>query len=407
MKKPAFLTRNSSNGWSCTISPLRVLILLLLASSNSFAQPKSYRSEILELVPLNQRLYVHISWLRTNDFGKVPCNGLIYINKGGAYIFDSPANDTASQELIRVLQKKWKLKIQGVVATHFHDDCLGGLHAFHQAGIKSWAHQQTIDLARENGVPASRLPQHGFRDSLVQDLNGQPIIHRYFGEGHTRDNIVSYIPEQKALFGGCLVKEEGASMGFVGDANIAAWSASIEKIRQAYPDLMHVIPGHGKWGDARLLTYTFTLFKGADPGAGPEAVSKTEAPRDSLWQTIYRLDSAFFDAFNRKALDATMSFFAPDLEFYHDKGGMAGFADTKSSMKRLFDNNTDNGLRRDVVPGSFEVYPVPGFGAIQVNMHRFCHVEDNRLDCGVFRNIMVWKQDGGTWKILRVLSFDH
>jgi metallo-beta-lactamase class B len=47
----------------------------------------------------------------------------------------------------------------------------------------------------------------------------------------------------------------------LGDANIAAWSATVEKIKAAYPDVKIVVPGHGQFGDSKLLDYTISLFK--------------------------------------------------------------------------------------------------------------------------------------------------
>ena len=66
-----------------------------------------------------------------------------------------------------------------------------------------------------------------------------------------------------------------------------------------------------------------------------------------------------------------MRFFSEDLEFYHDKGGLADYAETAHGFHRLFDANKQSGMRRDLVPGSMEVYPVPGFGAIETNVRFF------------------------------------
>lgn len=398
MKKQIYSIKNSSTGWNF-ISKILLLTGCLIAGMTGFAQPKAYKSATLELHPLTPKLYQHVSYINTNDWGKVPCNGLIYISKDSAFIFDTPISDSASRELIRILQKKWKLKIKGVVVTHFHTDCLGGLGAFHQAGISSYANQQTITYAAREGY---QLPQHGFQQELILSLNGQPIINRYFGEGHTKDNIVSYIPEYKTLFGGCLIKEKDAGFGYVGDANVTAWASTVKAVQASFPDIELVIPGHGAVGDASLLDYTANLFNVVDanaPGVDPD--------KDSLYLTIKALDSAFFNAYNERDLDATMAFFSTDLEFYHDKGGKADYEQTRAGMKRFYDNNSENGFRRDPIAGSFEIYPVPGYGAIQINLHRFCHVEDGKLDCGVFKNTLFWKKEGTTWKIAKVLSLGH
>lgn len=119
------------------------------------------------------------------------------------------------------------------------------------------------------------------------------------------------------------------------------------------------------------------------------------------------MDSALFSAFNAQDVDRLATFFTPDLEFYHDKDGLNGYDTTMMNFQRLFERNHDTGMRRDLVPGSLEVYPIGEFGALEVCLHRFCHEEDGQQDCGTFKNIMVWKNDGGQWKVTRVISYDH
>lgn len=63
------------------------------------------------------------------------------------------------------------------------------------------------------------------------------------------------------MFGGCLIKEINASKGYLGDANVQAWAATVKKVKKAYPNVKTVIPGHGEIGGKELLDYTITLFK--------------------------------------------------------------------------------------------------------------------------------------------------
>jgi len=72
---------------------------------------------------------------------------------------------------------------------------------------------------------------------------------------------VGYVPSEKALFGGCLLKHVNASKGNLADANTSEWSSSVAKIKKEYPDLEIVIPGHGKNGGIELLDYTIKLFQ--------------------------------------------------------------------------------------------------------------------------------------------------
>lgn len=126
-----------------------------------------------------------------------------------------------------------------------------------------------------------------------------------------------------------------------------------------------------------------------------------------LYKEIYQLDSLMFDAMNRQDLEGMMSYFDKNLEFYHDKGGLDNYEQTKVKLARLFENNRNANFRRTLVPGSMEVYPVPGYGAIESCLHRFCHIENGKDDCGTFKNVMVWKKTAEGWKVTRVLSYDH
>jgi metallo-beta-lactamase class B len=52
-----------------------------------------------------------------------------------------------------------------------------------------------------------------------------------------------------------------ATKGFLGDANVKDWSATVRKVKQAFPSVNLVIPGHGQIGRQELLDYTIELFK--------------------------------------------------------------------------------------------------------------------------------------------------
>jgi metallo-beta-lactamase class B len=92
-------------------------------------------------------------------------------------------------------------------------------------------------------------------------VGNEKIIAKFFGEGHTKDNIVGYFPSENVLFGGCLIKELNANKGYLGDATLADWSNTVQKIKKEYPKVKIVVPGHGDYGNAKLLDYTIHLFK--------------------------------------------------------------------------------------------------------------------------------------------------
>lgn len=49
--------------------------------------------------------------------------------------------------------------------------------------------------------------------------------------------------------------------GFMGDADMAAWPRSAQKVLDRYPDARLVVPGHGSAGDLGLVRHTITLWQ--------------------------------------------------------------------------------------------------------------------------------------------------
>lgn len=220
--------------------------------------PENYQSSTLKIERLNDNAFVHISYLESPTFGKVECNGLVFFDHGEAVVFDTPINDPVSRELIQWIEDSLKCMVKAVVINHFHEDCLGGLAAFHQKEVDSYAHAKTIELARLDSAEA--LPQHSFPDSLNLQIGHEIIQNRHWGAGHAPDNIISYMPSSGTLFGGCVVKAVGATKGNLSDADEVEWPKTIARIKSAYPNLNYVVPGHGKVGGVELLDYTIGLF---------------------------------------------------------------------------------------------------------------------------------------------------
>jgi hypothetical protein len=133
--------------------------------------------------------------------------------------------------------------------------------------------------------------------------------------------------------------------------------------------------------------------------ARPQSV---DAP-DALFKTIQSLDTRLFDAYNHCDLTTMASMVADDLEFYHDKTGLA------RGRQALIDgvkNNICGKVTRELVPGTLQVYPINGYGAVEIGIHRFHH-PGNASDIGEAQFITLWQNRNGSWQVTRVISFDH
>ncbi|MBM1108115.1 subclass B1 metallo-beta-lactamase [Aurantibacter crassamenti] len=239
------------------IKLLFLFALLLHIQCKSQKAAEAYTSETLKIMPISENSFVHISYLNTNDFGKVACNGLLYIKNNEAIVFDTPTSNEVSDELLKWITEVKNADVKAIVVNHFHYDCLGGLDAFHKAKIPSYANNLTIDLARANKYT---LPQIGFEVKNELEIGGEKIVNSYFGEAHTKDNIIHYIASEELIYGGCMIKSLNASKGNLEDANTNEWSITVQKIKDHYPNLKTIVPGHGAIGDSELLDYTIALF---------------------------------------------------------------------------------------------------------------------------------------------------
>lgn len=232
-------------------------LLLATLSSNFNKVTGQHKSKNLVIHQLTQNTFQHISYLYLPIYGKIPCNGLIVKSGDRAVVLDSPANPAAATELIGWINEALRCEVIGVVATHFHDDCLGGLAAFHELDIPSYSHHTTQALAKEHGYT---IPENGFEEEYNFILSNNTVQLRFFGGGHTKDNIVGYYAKENVLFGGCLIKAMNAQKGNLEDAVISEWSTTVENVKTTYPEVKHVVPGHGEPGGKELLDYTITLF---------------------------------------------------------------------------------------------------------------------------------------------------
>lgn len=130
---------------------IRLLLLLsmLVSGCTSREEPEyTYTSDTLKIKSLRKNVFMHISYLVTTDFGKVDCNGMVYINGDEAIVFDTPTDDKAAAELIDWIEVTQGKKVKAVVVTHFHEDCLGGLKQFHTNGTKSYASNKPLNWQR-------------------------------------------------------------------------------------------------------------------------------------------------------------------------------------------------------------------------------------------------------------------
>lgn len=136
-----------------------------------------------------------------------------------------------------------------------------------------------------------------------------------------------------------------------------------------------------------------------------ESGGLTEGPLfDELAEMDHRIFEASFVTCDAEVVNAI---FSDDVEFYHDKAGFSRGEQVRENTRNLTRSCPANqGITRTVVPGSLRVYPMEGYGATQVGVHRFD--EEGAQTSTLARFVHVWqRQEDGSWRLPRVLSLDH
>jgi hypothetical protein len=154
------------------------------------------------------------------------------------------------------------------------------------------------------------------------------------------------------------------------------------------------------------------LFAGAAAAclmaAGTAAMAGPADPaRARLEAEITAADARLFGGLNNRDIGPMKEGFSPRLEFYHDRSGVTGYADNIAIFEKNF--RSPGRLRRVAMPETVEVFPAGPNHAMHIGKHRFCNKPSDQEPegCSVYRFAMVWEREGGQWKLLRVLSYDH
>src|SRR5437879_8670736 len=100
------------------------------------------------------------------------------------------------------------------------------------------------------------------------------------------------------------------------------------------------------------------------------ADAQSVAQPDPLFTTIQSLDTKLFDAYNHCDLTTLGTMVSDDLEFYHDQTGLSV---GKESFLAAIRQNICGKVERALLPETLEVYPLKGYGAVEIGIHRFHH----------------------------------
>jgi hypothetical protein len=137
---------------------------------------------------------------------------------------------------------------------------------------------------------------------------------------------------------------------------------------------------------------------------------RADAPDEAA---VRARDTAFWAAYNACETPKFRGFFTDDVEFYHDRGGATlGLAALDAALGKQLCGG-DSRLRREAVDDTVHVFLLRDggtvYGAILEGEHRFYVTQPGKAEFldGRARFAHLWRFADGTWKMSRILSYDH
>ncbi len=170
-------------------------ILFSLCISTAYSQ--------LEIHHLTGNCYVFTTY---NDFNgeSFPANGMYIVTDSGAVMIDMPWDTTQVLPLLDSIRNRHGKELFWTISTHFHEDRTGAIDIFKRLGILTYSSKLTRQLCKEKGeIHRPILYLMTTLLSLRMSIAWKRITR---AEGHTKDNIVIWLPKGKVLYGGCFVK---------------------------------------------------------------------------------------------------------------------------------------------------------------------------------------------------------
>jgi len=135
-----------------------------------------------------------------------------------------------------------------------------------------------------------------------------------------------------------------------------------------------------------------------------------------LFDELAARDAELFAAlFDRCDADHLATMVTADFEFFHDKHGQTANSREQfiGGIRQMCEGQkagTNYRARRELVPGTLEVYVLNNYGAVQFGEHRFYKLTRGKpeelVETGKF--VDLWKkEEDGVWRLARVISYDH
>lgn len=200
-----------------------------------------------------------VSHLRGNvylveDHAYVKENSVFYVGAKSVTVVGATWTPATARLLAEEIRKITDKPIEHVIDPDYHLDRSGGNEYFKSIGATIVATEMTRDLlvrhwdemveSMRKGMPAYPqlrlvLPDKTYPgDFSLQEGRVRAL---YLGPAHTADGLFVYFPEERVLYGNCILKEQ---LGNLDSANLTEYPRTLRKLQQLKLDFTTIVAGH-------------------------------------------------------------------------------------------------------------------------------------------------------------------
>jgi metallo-beta-lactamase class B len=227
---------------------IKLLRMLLVVAIGLLASQAVAESPKVVLTPLRGNVYV------AEDYFYAKENSAVYVGDSSVTVIGATWTPETARLLAAEIGKVTPKPITEVIDTNYHPDRAGGNAYFKSIGAKIVSTTMTHDLLAVHWDEMVRyvqkaIPSYPTLPLVLSDkifpgdfeLQGGGVKAIYLGPSHTPDGIFVFFPEEKVLYGNCILKEQLGNLDF---ADLAEYPKTLQKLKQVNLGFTTIVAGH-------------------------------------------------------------------------------------------------------------------------------------------------------------------
>jgi metallo-beta-lactamase class B len=181
-------------------------------------------------------------------------NSMVYVGDTSVTVIGATWTPNTAKQLVTEIRKISSAPITEVIDTNYHPDRAGGNAYFKAIGteivateitqeqmVRGW--DDVIQFTR-SAFPAYPALPLVLPDKIVNSdftLQDGRIRGIYLGPSHTQDGLFVYFPEEKVLYGNCILKEKIGNLKY---ADLVEYPKTLRKLKVLNLGYDTIIAGH-------------------------------------------------------------------------------------------------------------------------------------------------------------------